>query len=220
MSQQKQTLRVKIPYDYLREDCDVLFDFLVIKQCYSNGIIYDPRKHIIHSRLRSKGVNYTIPRIAKLIKIWLNLGWLTEDKSGALHFASNKNKQCVSVKIEDLKYQIRKLKVLNNLKQQKFARDTKVNLKNPRGNSAYKDFKRAKKNRKRLNGDTRRYDLDLKLSLETIAELIGLSKTTAFNTISRMIDESVISKGKAKYYRRSNSGYLKRVPNCYCILLS
>lgn len=202
--------RVKIPYYLITQDyLDVAYDFIIFKQCFSNGIIYDLHFSKVQAQLKRKGYTYSQAKVKRLLKEFIALELLSE---GGV-FASNKNKNCISVPLKELRYQIRRLVVLTKLKQQEYAIQVKRNLKNPK---SLKEYKCAKRAVKKLNGDV--FDVwnsRIMLSMDTISSLLGCSKTTAFNTISNMVKEGSISKYTATRSYRRVGDIRYRKPNCY-----
>jgi hypothetical protein len=211
--------RVRIPVHLLGEDEQYIYDYLLIKQQFSNGIIYDPRIHRIQKRLHERGFKeYTQTRLRRLFSWFKKDGIVTVDEvSGVWVFQSNKKRRTVSTKIKDIRYTVRKYRILSNLRQQQFARDTKKNLIYPKGRFAYQEHKKAKRNRKKLNGDTSVFNLDLMLGYRTMAELIDMSPSTAVRVVQRMKGEGIVDIKTATNFRRRSDNFLKRTPNSYIL---
>lgn len=195
-----------------REYLPVAYDFIIFKQCFRNGIIYDLHFSRVQAQLKRKGYAYSQAKIKRLIGDFIGLGLMSE--SGVLK--SNRDKNCISVPLKELKYQIRRLVILTNLQQQQYAIQVKRNLKNPKSFQEYKSAKRAKK---KLNGDV--FDVwnsRVMLSMDTMSSMLGCSKTTAFNTISNMVKEGSISKYTSTRSYRQVGDIRYRKPNCYQLL--
>ena len=206
-------MKVKLPY-YLLERPELVEDFLFVKQEFSNGMVYRYKPLRMSKELQRRGVTIAPHKLKRLVDEWLRLGWCYMEGE-TLHFTSNRDKKCISVRRDELRNKIRQLVILSNLTQQQFAARTKRNLKNP---DNLGQLKAAKRNKKKLNGDTKRYNSELMLSLETAGELLGVSATTAYRVFESMIEDGMLTKAPSKMFRRKEKNFLTRTPNAYCLL--
>ena len=204
--------RVKIPYYLITEDyLHVTYDFIIFKQCFSNGIIYNLHFSKVQAQLKRKGYIYSQARVKRILSDLIGLGLLSDDGV----FESNKNKNCISVPLKELRYQIRRLVVMTKFKQQEYAIQAKKNLKSPRSLKEYKSAQRAVK---KLNGESLNvWNSRIMLSMDTISDLLDVSKTTAFNVINRMVKEGSIDKYTATRSYRRVGDIRYRKPNCYVL---
>jgi hypothetical protein len=127
---------------------------------------------------------------------------------------TNKGRKCKSVKEEDLTYEIRKMVIIKNFKQQQFAYTTKRNLKYPKQLKAHKA---AKRNKSKLKGDTSRFICEVMLGYRTMGEMLGVSHVTAFRVVDRMVKAGDVEKRPSRSYRRREINFLTRVPNAYLL---
>lgn len=189
---------------------------MLVKQAFPNGLVYKYSPHRMSIQLRGRGLNLSPHKIRRLVRKWKNLSWICF-VGDCLTFTSNKDRSCISVEKSQLRQTIRDLLVLQNLRQQQFAVNTKRNLKYPRGRSAYSDHKKAKQNVKKLSGDTERFNIDLMLSAKKVGELLGVSTSTGARTMQGLVSRGVLLAGTPKYYRRTDYGYLKKRPISYAL---